>query len=237
MKNTEERKYVVMSSFFDMDSPFMRFLNKVADMVILNFVALICCIPIFTIGASLTALHYVCLKIARGEEGYIIRSFFKSFKLNFKQATAIWMMFLGMFAILFVDFWFLRGMEGTFSTVLLCILLIATAIILFTLTFVFPVLSKFDNTVWRTIKNAFFISILQLPRTIVMIVVNILPFVMLYYAKAAPFALLFGLSVPALLGGFLYDKFFAKLEGREETQGEAKEENIDEEADIQTETE
>lgn len=226
-----------MSSFFDMDSPFMRFLNKVADMVILNFVAMICCIPVFTIGASLTALHYVCLKIAREEEGYIIRSFFKSFKLNFKQATAIWMMFLGIFAVLFVDFWFLRGMEGTFATVLLCILLIATVIILFTLTFVFPVLSKFDNTVWRTIKNALFISILQLPRTVVMIVVNILPFVMLYSSKAAPFALLFGLSVPALIGGFLYDKFFAKLEGREENKGEAKVESIEEETGTQTETE
>ncbi len=218
-----------MSSFFDMDSPFMRFLNKVADMVILNFVALICCIPIFTIGASLTALHYVCLKIAREEEGYIIRSFFKSFKLNFKQATAIWLMFLAVFAVLFVDFWFLRGMEGTFYTVLMCVLLVATAITLFTLTFVFPVLSKFDNTVFRTIKNAFFISVLQLPRTIVMIIVNILPIVMLYSTKAAPFALLFGLSVPALVGGFLYDKFFAKLEGREETEGEVKEEITEEE--------
>lgn len=213
-----------MSSFFDLDSPMMRFLNKVADIVILNLVALICCIPIVTIGASLTALHYVTLKMARDEEGYVIRSFFKSFKQNFKQATGIWLIFLGTFAVLYVDFWILKEEVGTFFLVLKGVLLVATVLALFTFLYVWPVLSKFDNTVLRTIKNALFISILQLPRTIVIIVMNVLPFVMLYSAKAAPFVLLFGLSVPALVTGYLNDKFFGKLEGRDENaEGEAKE--------------
>lgn len=213
-----------MSSFFDLDSPMMRFLNRVADIVILNLVALICCIPIVTIGASLTALHYVTLKMARDEEGYIIRSFFKSFKQNFKQATGIWMIFVGVFAVLYVDFWILQEEVGTFFLVMKGVLLVATVLALFTFLYVWPVLSKFDNTVLRTIKNALFISILQLPRTIVIIVMNVLPFAMLYSAKAAPFVLLFGLSVPALVTGYLNDKFFAKLEGRDENaEGEAKE--------------
>lgn len=214
-----------MSSFFDLDSPMMRFLNRVADIVILNLVALICCIPIVTIGASLTALHYVTLKMARDEEGYIIRSFFKSFKQNFKQATGIWMIFVGVFAVLYVDFWILQEEVGTFFLVMRGVLLVATVLALFTFLYVWPVLSKFDNTVLRTIKNALFISILQLPRTVVIIVMNVLPFVLLYSQKGAPFVLLFGLSVPALVTGYLNDKFFAKLEGRDETaEGEAKEE-------------
>ena len=65
---------------FDLDSPLMRVLTKMADLMLLNLLALICCIPIITVGASLTALHYVALKIVRNEEGYIIRTFFKSFK-------------------------------------------------------------------------------------------------------------------------------------------------------------
>lgn len=199
-------------SFFDLDSPFMRFLNKVADVVILNLLAMICCIPIITVGASLTALHYVTLKIARNEEGYIFRSFFKSFKQNFKQATIIWLIFLAIFGVLFVDFWVLRDMMDTFYMVVKAILLVATAITLFAFTYAFPVLSKFDNTVLRTIKNAFFISVLQLPRTLLMILMNIAPFVLLYSVKAAPFVLLFGFSVPALVGSYLYDKFFRKME-------------------------
>jgi len=224
-----------MSSFFDLDSPMMRFLNRVADIVILNLVAMICCIPIVTIGASLTALHYVTLKMARNEEGYIIRSFFKSFKQNFKQATGIWLIFLGVFAVLFVDFWILQEEAGTFFLVLKGVLLVATVLALFTFLYVWPVLSKFDNTVLRTIKNALFISILQLPRTIVIVVMNVLPFVMLYSAKAAPFVLLFGLSVPALVTGYLNDKFFAKLEGRNENEQEEAKEVLTEEVTEETE--
>jgi len=213
-----------MSSFFDLDSPMMRFLNKVADIVILNLLTLICCIPIVTIGASFTALHYVALKVARNEEGYIIRSFFKSFKQNFKQATVIWLIFLGVLGVVFVDFWILKDMMDTIYLVLKGALLVVTAVTLFTLTFAFPVLAKFDNTIGRTIKNAFFISVLQLPRTLVIIVVNVLPFVMLYSVKTAPLVLLFGFSVPALLAAYLYDKFFRKLEGKDENEeGENKE--------------
>ena len=69
-----------MGKLFNIDSPVMRFLGKVADLMILNLVTLLCCIPVVTIGASLTAMHYVLLKMVRNEESYIVRSFFKSFK-------------------------------------------------------------------------------------------------------------------------------------------------------------
>ena len=57
-----------MGKLFNIDSPVMRFLGKVADLMILNLVTLLCCIPVVTIGASLTAMHYVLLKMVRNEE-------------------------------------------------------------------------------------------------------------------------------------------------------------------------
>jgi len=57
--------------------------------MVLNLLWCICSIPIFTIGASTTAVYYVTLKLVRDEEDGTFRSFFKSFKENFKQATAI----------------------------------------------------------------------------------------------------------------------------------------------------
>ena len=73
----KERKETGMGRIFDMDSPVMRFLTVMADLMILNILTIICCIPIITAGASLTGLHYVLLKMARNEEGYIVKSFFK----------------------------------------------------------------------------------------------------------------------------------------------------------------
>lgn len=88
-----------MDRLFNMDNKFFTVMGRVADLIMLNVVFLICCLPIVTIGASLTALHYVTLKMARNEESYIIRSFFKSFKQNFKQATVINLIMLAVAAI------------------------------------------------------------------------------------------------------------------------------------------
>lgn len=72
---------------FNLDSPFMQFLSKMTDLLLLNLVAGICCVPIVTIGASLTALNYVTLKMVRNEDCYIFKSYFKSFKENFKPGN------------------------------------------------------------------------------------------------------------------------------------------------------
>ena len=69
-----------MDRFFSMDNKFFTFMGKVADLFILNILCLICCIPIVTAGASITAMFYVTMKMVKNEESYIIKSFFKSFK-------------------------------------------------------------------------------------------------------------------------------------------------------------
>lgn len=198
---------------FDLDSPLMNILNKMADLMWLNILTLICCIPIVTAGASLTAMHYMALKIVRNEECYITRGFFKSFKENFKQATAIWFLLLLAAGVIAGDFYILTETEIEINNIIKIIILAATVLVLFTATFVFPVLAKFDNTVKRTLKNAFVMSILQFPKTILMIVLGIVPWVAgaLIY-QMIPIVFLFGFSVPAWVSAMLYNKFFQKLE-------------------------
>lgn len=65
-----------MQKLFDMDNKFMSILGKTGDMILLNLLFLVTCIPFFTIGAALTALYDVSLRMAKNEEAYIIRSFF-----------------------------------------------------------------------------------------------------------------------------------------------------------------
>ena len=60
---------------FNLDSPVMVFLSKVANLMILNVLTIICCIPIFTAGAAITALYYVTIKMARGDDPYHKRIF------------------------------------------------------------------------------------------------------------------------------------------------------------------
>ena len=92
-----------MGRFFNMDNKFFVFMGKIADLCMLNLLCIICCIPIVTAGASLTALYYVTMKMVRNEEAYIFRSFFRSFKQNFKQATVINIIMLAAAALLYID--------------------------------------------------------------------------------------------------------------------------------------
>ena len=67
-----------MRKFFSLDSSLMIFLSNLTDIIVLNVMCFICCIPIITIGPSVTAMHYITLKIARDEEIYVLRDYFKA---------------------------------------------------------------------------------------------------------------------------------------------------------------
>ena len=101
-----------MGRIFDMNNKFFRFMSKVADLCILNIICVVCCIPVITAGASITAMYYVTLKMVRNEEAYIVRSFFKSFKQNFKQATIINLIMLLIGLVLYVDLNVSKAMQG-----------------------------------------------------------------------------------------------------------------------------
>lgn len=201
--------------FLDLDSPLMQGLNKLGDLLWLNLLTLFTSIPIITAGASFTAMHHVALKIARNEEGYITRDFFKSFKVNFRQATIIWMMMMLILLVLAGDFYIINYSGLEFGFMFRSVLLAIFFLVLFIGVLVFPVLARFENTVFKTIKNSLMIGVLQLPKTILMIVFFAVPAVLFVYVpQIIPLVFLFGLSLPAWASAKLYSKFFRKLEER-----------------------
>lgn len=202
-----------MGRLFDMDSPVMRFLNRVGDMMILNLMMIICCIPIITVGAAYTAMHYVVLKMMRGEEGYLIKGFFKSFARNFKQATLLWLLML-LVILVFIGDAVIFGYSGVVFPKPLVIMVIAVAVILFLISmYIFPLLARFDNSIKNTIKNAALLAVANLPKTILMAVFYILPFVIGYFSTYSyVFIFLFGISAPAYGAAWLYSGIFKKFE-------------------------
>lgn len=98
-----------MSRFFNPDNPVMEFIAKVFDLVILNLIFIFSCVPIITIGASTSALSYVTFKMVRGEDPYIWRNFWKSFRQNFKQGTLVWIFSILIFIFLGMDFYIINS--------------------------------------------------------------------------------------------------------------------------------
>lgn len=198
---------------FDHDSGIMRFLGKVTDLAILNIVTLICCLPIITIGASITAMHYVALRMKRGTEGYVLRNFWKSFKENFKQATIIWLSIALITVISVAGVLIMTGKGGTFNSIVAGVLLAGLLGWIFISLWAYPLQAKFVNPILSTVRNAFFLSLRYIFKTLYMIIVHLLPVVtMLAGWRVFPIVFLFGLSVPAYFSAFAYDKIFAELE-------------------------
>lgn len=198
---------------FDLDGPVIQFLNKVADLMLVNILTMVCCIPIFTAGAAFTAMHYMALKIVRDEECYITRGYFKSFRENFRQSTIIWLLLIVLAAILGTDFYIIEKSGIEFGKVFQTIITMFAVMAAFTAVMVFPVQAKFGNPIKNTIKNAFVVSILQFPKTFAMIILLFFPVALCKVTiKLFPVAFMFGLSLPAYLSAQLYNKTFLKME-------------------------
>lgn len=206
-----------MGKFFDMDSPVMRLLNRVGDLMIMNFLMILCCIPVITAGAAFTAMHYVLLKIVRGEEGYLIKGFFKSFKENFKQATLIWLLMLLVIAVYVGDSLIFNYSALTFPKPLVIAVVAVAVLLAMMAVYVFPLQARFENTVKNTFKNAMILAFANLPKTLLMMGCYILPAVIVYFSTySLLFVFMFGISAPAYGAAWIYSGIFKKLEPEKE---------------------
>lgn len=158
-----------MSKLFRMDSPLMRFLTKIADLMVLNVLFCVTSIPLITIGASWTALYSVTLKMVRDEEGSVSRSYFQSFRQNFKQATLLWLGVLVVLALLVLDIRVLNGMAGGTAPGLLRVGVEILALLgIMVLQYLFPSLARFEASLADTLKNACMMALAHLPKTALM---------------------------------------------------------------------
>ena len=158
-------------------------------------------------------MHYITLKIARDEEIYVLRDYFKAFKENFKQSIIAWMVFLVITAVFFVDYLILKDMGLENTKVFLMIIGAIYLLVCFTMMYVFPLMARFENSLKQTVKNAFFMSILHIFKTVIMAVIYTIPFVLLplHYNVLMVF-LLVGLSGPAYFNSFIWKSIFKKYE-------------------------
>lgn len=173
-----------MDRLFNMDNKFFTFMSRVADLIILNLLCLVCCIPIVTIGPSVSAMFYVTLKMVRNEESYIVRGFFKSFKQNLKQGILINLIMLAAGVLLAIDISICRGTAGSLGKVLIVVFMMILVIYLMLFMYIYPVLAKFYNTIRNTFINAFLMSIRHLPYTVLMILISAAPALVLFIPSA-----------------------------------------------------
>ena len=165
--------------FLNYESKPSQFIIKLCYSCCLNQLLAVCSLPVFTIGASTTALWYASLKIIRGQASNAGALFFRSFKHTFKQATQLWMILLAVGSLLSGDIWILLHLrantDGTSAilwTLLLALVIAASVVFVIVLLWVFPLLASVDNTNIAMLKNSFLIGTHYLFATIMMFAIH-----------------------------------------------------------------
>jgi uncharacterized membrane protein YesL len=182
------------------NSPFGRFMNRLVDVIVLSLLTLLCCLPIITIGAALTALYYVLLKMVRDTDTSIVRTYFKGFKDNFFKSTILWVILAVILTVLYLDFYLLSNVAMDYADVVRIILLIISALLLMIANYIFPMQAQFENTVFGTIKYSFLVCMMNLPRSLLLLLILLCPItILLFFPETVYFLPIFCIgAVPYL---------------------------------------
>ena len=151
-----------MNGLFHYDSPLMRTLSFISDILILNVLYLLCCLPIFTIGAAQAGLYTGCkVLMDKEDDSSPAAAFFKGFRTGFGSVTLAWGLMSLLLAVLIwlsvtaallgANVW-LMALPVVFTAIFQCLI---------------PAFhSRFSCTAMQLIRNAWFLLIAHPLRSI-----------------------------------------------------------------------
>ena len=218
--------------FLRIDGPVFRFLETVANLILLNLLFLVCSLPIVTIGPALTATYYVALKMIRKEDSGIFKNFFHAFRLNFKQGLLLGLGVMVLAAVLLVDMQvltYLPAIPEAVSKVLMVVIGLLLLILAIIAIYLFAVLAQFENTSKELLKWSAIVAVRHLPVTLISLVIVAVPVLCmlfiptLFLQTVLPIMLLMGFAGIAYLQSYFYVRVFAYYMPSEEPQEEEEE--------------
>ena len=190
-----------MDRLFNVNNPLMRALSKLFDIGWLSLIYVVFCVPLVTIGAATTSLYYVSAKVLRKDRGYVWSEFWHSFKLNFKPATLMWLIFAAIYGLLYFNlttFNTSNAAGGYLVGAYIALAFIVTCVA----SYAFCLLSRFNMNVRGILRYALYMSFRHFLHTLCFLAILFVAGFGIYagFRVQLPIFLLF---VPGL-GSFLY---------------------------------
>ena len=228
-------------NIFRYDSPLMQFLSRAADLIWVNLLVLICSLPVFTIGASLSAMENIIYKILHNEDVSVTKEFFQAFGKNFKQATVVWLIILAVEGVLGYDFYYSRQIGTNVSEVMLTVAVILFVLVYAVMLYIFPLQSHYYNKTKDLFKNAAILVIVHPVRTIIMLAIQALfigiGFLIVLDYRFIPVLVCFCISLPWYFCACVHMPVFDKLDGVDKFGNKIGPETFKKESDSTEETE
>ncbi|WP_262315007.1 YesL family protein [Lacticaseibacillus parakribbianus] len=196
---------------FNPNSSFFRFMGTLASFALLNWVFLLTCLPIFTIGAALTAMHATQQRYLRIEATPLTKTYLQNFKRNFLQATGAWLIVLVLAAVFGFNIAFWRGNANLLATPVLVLMVLAAVVLVLVVELVMPLIGLFQNTVRQTFKNAVLMIIPNFFWVLLLIAIDGCAFAIFYLTNIGrAMFLIFGFAFWQYIKAFAYRRILAK---------------------------
>lgn len=199
----------------------MRFLSTLGDLIVINFLFLICSIPVITIGTSLTASYRTLYALSEHTDQNIPHIFFAAFRGNFKASLGIWCGAVACFFLLGIHLFLITNSKNdTLHSVLFYVWFFIVFCVFALLSYTFPLIARYHNYWYQHLQNAVLLAIGFFPRTIALTAVHVFPFLLLIFVPALwfyllPLWLLFGFAGLFWIVACLLKPVFSNLEHKD----------------------
>lgn len=159
---------------FNPDSKLMTFCGRLVDLTRINLLWLVCCLPVFTIGASTTAM-LTALYAFRAGEPCGGKVFFAAFRKTFGKATVLWLAIVFFGFVLGLDYYLVAHLDFPGRMAVIGVIFFFAALLLFAFELMFPLLSQFPGSIRDLVVNAVLLILSNLPKLLLVTAMNLLP--------------------------------------------------------------
>lgn len=207
-----------MHNLFNYENPFIQFLVRVGDLMILNVLFILCSLPVVTLGASLTALHRVTQNMLFEQEEPLIKAFFRAFRQNFKQSTLVWLVELVVIVSLVCDVLLVMAyFDGGLAKAMYILVAVLAILVAGVFSYLMPLIARYENGMRQQVNNAVVLAIIKLPKTLLLMLLNLLPVILLLisvpvFVQTLIFWVIIGFAFVSFLTSSILKPVFRELE-------------------------
>ena len=209
-----------MKKLFSHDSNIIQSLILMFNLMLLNVLWLLLCVPVITAGAATTAMYYTLYQYVNDGSEAVLKPFFKTFIKDFKQSTVYWLIMLVIGFVLWCDISFLSTYtQLRFLWILLGILLFLYAI---ALTHGFAILGRFNTTLKTAFKSCYLIALTNFWRSLLILIISAAPVLIIIFMpyqvlKTLPLWIGIAFAAVFYINARLFIKSFEHSAPKEET--------------------
>ncbi len=207
----------LIKAAFDTDNFLMRFCEKVLDIVTVNLLFVVSCLPIVTIGVAKISLYQTIFEVKTSRRVPVFKTYIRAFKQNLKLGLQLGLLELGIFLISVIDlslFWSQTGITfQLIKAICLGILIFLTLVMLAS----YPIAARYDLTWKEVLQKGLLLVSFNFVWFFLMLAIILLIIMLLYLSGftlvlGGSAFLLFGFGLLAFCQAGLMEKLFAKYQ-------------------------